>query len=212
MKFLAMTAVALAIATPALADEGNFNGPRGGVQIGYQSDKIDSVALFADAGLGTVTSTNSKKDGVTIQATLGYDAHVFDNFVVGAELAGAYSPGENKQVVTFSSDPANPVSINYKSDLTFEATLRAGITVTPNALLYVKGGYANTRLEAAITVPTGGLASPTLVSGNNSGWVVGGGVEYAFTPKISGRIEYKYFDFEGPRTRQQVVAGLGYSF
>lgn len=207
MKYLVGTALALAIVAPAQADV--FNGPRGGIQAGVETGKIDSATLFGGAGLGTATVDHTTQTGVTVQATIGYDATVFDNFVVGAELAGGYSSGRNKQVVTFSSQPTTPVNIDYKSDLSFEATVRAGFLVTPKVLLYVRGGYANTKLTADITSLG---ATPANVSGNNNGWLVGGGVEYAFSPRISGRIEYKYFDLDGPVTRQQILVGAGYSF
>ena len=63
---------------------------------------------------------------------------------------------------------------------------------------------------------------------NNSGWVVGGGVEYAFAPNWSGKVEYDYMGFgnqtvnypittAGPvsfthQNLQAILAGLNYRF
>lgn len=199
--------VALAAAAPSQAEV--FNGLRIGVQTGVEVDSTDSAKALAGSGLGTVTVNRKKATGATVGVTLGYDASVFENFVIGAEVAGSYSTTRNRQVATFSSSPTTPVNIEYKSNFTYEATVRFGMKVGDSTLLYARGGYANRKLNA--TVSTTGVVS-ALTSGNSGGWLVGAGVEHAFGPKLSGRLEYRYIKFEGPSSRQQVVFGLGYTF
>lgn len=95
------------------------------------------------------------------------------------------------------------------------------------ALLYVKAGGAWDQTSGTINGSALGLSSETH-SINNSGWLVGGGLEYAFTPQWSGKIEYDYMAFgnqtvdfpittAGPvtftrQTLQTILVGLNYRF
>jgi outer membrane immunogenic protein len=82
-------------------------------------------------------------------------------------------------------------------------------------LLYVKGGGAvvNDRLRATcdnvviLSACTGQAVGTQFYSSDDTrwGWVVGAGLEYAFTPNWSAKIEYNFmdfgrerFDFRGP--------------
>jgi outer membrane immunogenic protein len=72
--------------------------------------------------------------------------------------------------------------------------------MSPKTLLYVKGGYTNARYGVL-----GSDGTTTLDQRIDlDGYRVGGGLEYAFSPKTFGRIEYRYshygkgeFDFGG---------------
>ena len=207
MKYVLCSIVALAAAAPLQAEV--FNGVRIGAQTGVEIDSTDSASALAGAGLGTVTVNKKRATGATVGVTLGYDTSVFESFVIGAEVAGSYSTGRNRQVATFSSAPTTPVNISYKSTFTFEATVRFGMKVGESTLLYARGGYVNRKLDT--TVSTTGVA-PVIASGNSNGWLLGAGVEHAFGPKLSGRLEYRYLKFQGPSSRQQLVFGVGYSF
>ena len=68
-------------------------------------------------------------------------------------------------------------------------TGRIGGTVD-HALLYIKGGGAWAREKHTDVFDGFGTASST-----RWGWIIGGGVEYAFTPNVSGKLEYNYMDF-----------------
>lgn len=207
MKTFIATAIVLGLAAPVQAEV--FNGFRIGAQAGIETETTDTAAALATSGLGAVSVDKKTATGGTVGVTLGYDASVFENFVVGAEIAGTYSTGRNRQVATFASAPGNPVTMTYKSTFTFEATVRAGVKVGDSTLLYARGGFATRKLD--VTISTAGTA-PTTTGGDSSGWLIGAGIEQAFGPKLSGRLEYRYFNFEGPSSRQQVVVGLGYSF
>ena len=61
-----------------------------------------------------------------------------------------------------------------------------------HALLYVKGGVAWAHDKYSIDNFLRGSASG---SETRTGWVFGGGVEYAFTHNWSGKVEYNYMDF-----------------
>jgi outer membrane immunogenic protein len=72
-------------------------------------------------------------------------------------------------------------------------TARIGMTVTPQALFYVKGGAAEASFNYSDndpTVPYYGSASAT-----RFGWTVGAGFEYSFAPNWSAFVEYNYMGF-----------------
>ena len=64
------------------------------------------------------------------------------------------------------------------------------------ALFYVKGGVAWAQTTYAATLNLGGLASfTTSVDETRIGALFGTGIEYAFLPGWSAKVEYNYIDF-----------------
>jgi outer membrane immunogenic protein len=101
-------------------------------------------------------------------------------------------------------------------------TGRVGYAVD-RTLFYVKGGGAWANTQHFLTGSTSGTLTQT-----NGGWVVGGGVEWAFAPQWSVKIEYDHIDlnqrtdrfspadselfsFSGGRI-DTVLVGLNYRF
>jgi outer membrane immunogenic protein len=70
-------------------------------------------------------------------------------------------------------------------------TGRLGFTPGGNWLIYGKGGVAWADLDQTVAVP--GISVTN--SETRTGWTAGGGVEYAFAPGWSGKLEYQYYDF-----------------
>jgi len=93
----------------------------------------------------------------------------------------------------------------------FDLTARAGYLVTPETLIYLRGGYSNARVRTTILTDS----KETSSSDNRDGWMVGGGVERMITDHVSARLEYRYADLgEGPDKfeRHQVLVGAAYRF
>ena len=95
---------------------------------------------------------------------------------------------------------------------------------TANTLIYVKGGYTNTKLG----VLAGDTNQVTDTSFKLDGWRVGGGVERALNANTFAKIEYRYSkydsahidfmdgstssEFDVDTDRHQVVASVGWRF
>ena len=87
-------------------------------------------------------------------------------------------------------------------------TGRIGYSWQPNSLLYFQGGAVWARVEADLALTTTDSwrapARTTFTDGSVSktktGWTIGGGWEYKFTPQWSVFIEGNYYDF-GSRER-----------
>jgi outer membrane immunogenic protein len=88
---------------------------------------------------------------------------------------------------------------------TADVTARAGVVVD-KALVYVKGGAVWARNDYGVNesitlgapllgVPAGTYSAAANVSDTRIGALFGTGVEYAFTPNWSAKIEYNFMDF-----------------
>jgi outer membrane immunogenic protein len=107
-------------------------------------------------------------------------------------------------------------------------TARGGYLVQPNVLLYAQGGAAWTNTN--ITFLDGSGAQLGEASNDHTGWTVGAGVEWMFTPQWSVFAEYNFMGFGTQSTTftgcggtcvvsanakadvQNVLAGVNYKF
>jgi len=110
---------------------------------------------------------------------LGGWNYQMDSFVMGIE--GDWAFGGK---VATNDDPLVLTDLSFNNIATLRA--RAGFAVD-NTLLYVTGGLA------AVDMEFGAVISDHVSDSKWSyGWTIGGGLEHAFTPNFSGRIEYLY--------------------
>jgi len=89
-----------------------------------------------------------------------------------------------------------PLSASYNQNLPWFGTVRGRVGVAASGwLIYATAGWAYARLEtdAAATAP-GATATFSLHETRN-GWTAGGGIEVAFAPSWSAKLEYLYLDF-----------------
>jgi outer membrane immunogenic protein len=187
---LASTAIASAADLPArtytkapvVSPVYNWSGFYAGVMGGYGwSDEV-TVGI---AGIGAVTASTSDVNGGFGGGTFGYNWQTPGSaFVFGleADVAGA-SIGYNETVVGIGS-------FESKIQALGSVTGRVGFAAD-NALIYAKGGWAWASNKVSATLVGVGSASDTQF---HSGWTIGGGVEWGFTPNWSAKVEYMYAD------------------
>lgn len=211
---------ALAAAAPAMAQEApsqTFSGPRVEAIAGYDSSRSGS-SVDQDNTRNVKQSIN----GLVYGGAIGYDLPVGSNLVIGAdaELTGSTAKWDNNNGV--------PNTFNLgrvKAGRDIYVGGRIGYAVSPQTLVYVKGGYTNARFNLEGTDGTTDLRQRL----DTDGYRVGAGVEYAMTPRSFVKLEYRYsnykkgeFDFNGSTPdssrfnidtdRHQVVAGVGVRF
>jgi outer membrane immunogenic protein len=75
-------------------------------------------------------------------------------------------------------------------DTMADLRLRAGVTVTPQLLLFGTFGGAWANADLPVGGPGGGSGEADFF-----GWSVGGGAEVALTPNWSARLDYQFTDF-----------------
>ena len=77
----------------------------------------------------------------------------------------------------------------------------SGILLQPRSLLYVTGGLAYGRVNADFSASAPSLpALATSDSATKAGWVIGGGLEWAFDRNWMLRAEYLYMDLGSMRS------------
>jgi outer membrane immunogenic protein len=198
MEILMKTFIALALASATLtataAQAEVFNGPYIAVQTGWEQNKLEDPF--------TAITSASKKNALNYGINAGYDAKLTENFVLGAEVGLGFTSDSDERSV-------GATLLRLKPQRSFDFSARAGILAAPSALFYVRTGYSNARFKLEETVN----AVKAVTSGNSDGWMLGGGLEYGFTDKISGRLEYRRTDLEGEKNyRNQMLVGVAYHF
>jgi len=131
------------------------------------------------AGLNASSTPNGFLGG----GQVGYNYQI-GQFVLGVEADGSGSGIKGGTTVMGAA-------INNNVDWTSTVTGRAGMAFD-RWLVYGKGGvaFAGDRFSTNRYTPVTKEVTDTRV-----GWTVGGGVEYAFAPAWSAKLEYNYMDF-----------------
>ena len=156
-----------------------------------------------------------------------YGAQAGYNWVAGRWLAGIeadiqYSPQRaslssacpaalcNPALLGVIANPQVNVSFGDSPQLDWFATLRSrlGVSISPDALVYVTGGAAMSQITTVGTIfgfspSVDANGNPTAISANTvfghhtgkTGWTVGGGVEAHLGGNWTGKVEYLYLDF-----------------
>jgi outer membrane immunogenic protein len=85
--------------------------------------------------------------------------------------------------------PGGPASNSWS--FPWFGTVRGRIGYAPDVwMLYFTGGFAYGETKSSVTAP-GFAASESVTRG---GWTIGGGLEYAYAPRWSVKLEYLYLD------------------
>lgn len=162
----------------------SWTGLYGGINAGYGWGNSDWD--FAGGAGSTSTHDNSGVVGVQV----GYDAQVGENLFAGIELSLDASNIDGKSRCGGASCETHVSSIG-------DASVRLGLA-QGRGLFYVKGGLA-------YQDTTHHLISPGLDyhdgGGEQFGYLLGGGIEYAMMYNITGKIEYNYLGFSSNDSR-----------
>jgi outer membrane immunogenic protein len=187
LRFLALVA-GVSGAAPVLAQDATpFTGPRVAVTGGW--DRVDH-----DGENGS---------GFTYGGTAGYDV-ALGNFRVAPEVEVTAST----QKSCFAEAAVRHCE---RADRDFYAGARLGYVAMPKLLLYAKAGYTNARLTDRFS--TTGATPVTVTDHRDRSGVRGGvGAEYAVTPRFFLTSEYRYSNYSGDVSRNQIIGGVGVRF
>lgn len=209
---------ALALSAPAFAQdtgEPTFTGPRVEAILGYDIMKAGSSI---DDTLG---DDNKSIDGLLYGVGIGYDMDL-GGVVLGVEGELSDSTAKTK----FSGGDFVGFGYgNVKTNRDLYVGARLGAKVSPATLLYVKGGYTNTKLDILSNDGTTDLKQDF----DLDGWRVGAGVEQAWSRNMFTKLEYRYSNYEKAEVdfrgsipdsarfdvdtdRHQIVASVGVRF
>jgi outer membrane immunogenic protein len=100
-----------------------------------------------------------------------------------------------------------PLSASFNQKLPWFGTVRGRIGAASNGwLVYATGGYAYGRLETDAMASAGAASAAASMHETRNGWTVGGGIEVAFAPGWSAKLEYLYVDL-GTVNRTWILGG-----
>ncbi len=116
-------------------------------------------------------------------------------WVIGAEADIGWSNADGNGIATMPPPPPATAPIyRYDVGLVGHIRARAGVLISPNTLVFAAGGLAFADIDTTELTGTTGWGG-TALGGIRYGFTIGGGVEHAFSNRVSARLEYLYDDF-----------------
>ena len=178
--FACAASAAFLAAAPAMAQDtaAAVSGPRVEALIGYDRVRVDG----------------EKDGGVLFGVGAGYD------FAVG----NGVSLGIDAEATESTQKEGDEDIAQVKAGRDLYAGARATFAVSPNANLYLKGGYTNARFKATDGVDT--------FAENLDGARVGAGGQLGIGGKAYVGGEYRYSNYEAGLSRHQVAVTVGTRF
>jgi len=163
----------------------NWTGFYAGAHIGYMWGR---TRVEED---GVVTEGGAPTDGVIGGVLAGYNWQ-YRQFVFGLEgdFGWTNAHGTGAQSIIIITQAPNAYDFNW----TNHVRGRLGYAAD-RWLFFIAGGLAVADFDFHEGATTTTIVPPVGVGGTYVGWSIGGGVEYAFTQNLLGRIEYLYEDF-----------------
>jgi outer membrane immunogenic protein len=134
-----------------------------------------------DWTIGPATTGSFDMNGFLAGGTIGYN-YQLGSFVLGVEGDGDWTDIKGS---TSAGACAAPLSCQTSQDWLVTLRARGGYAFN-RFLIYVTGGGAYADESASVAAASG--------SSWKLGWTAGGGLEYAFLPNWSGKVEYLYVD------------------
>ncbi len=204
---------------PIFTWTGFYVGINAGADFAVGGTKLREIG-FVPAGGAAATgfgpfSTPSSNVGFVGGGQIGYNIQN-GMFVYGVEADIDYFNAGSSRNRTFADNnvfAGGSLTTFGRSGNGYLGTVRGrlGVAAFDRTLLYVTGGlaygdYGSTTRLVRFNNVAGGVPASFDFSNNNSalgdtriGYAIGAGVEYAFTQRISGKVEYLYTDL-GSRT------------
>lgn len=214
------TALAFSVAFGSIsrAQAQDWTGPYIGAHLGADWQDADT-SYTAGSGIfgpgifvpalddGTIPRSSSQDtEGFIGGASLGYNLRS-DLLVYGIEADATWLSLSESSAATSVGGFFAPTTTVTETKTDWLATLRAraGILVSPQSLLYVTGGLAAGHVEGSTSVtpqfPSSCALGVLCSSGSGSdtlwGWTIGGGLEHAFSPGWTVKLDYLYYDLGG---------------
>ncbi|MET0430466.1 MAG: outer membrane beta-barrel protein [Microvirga sp.] len=164
-----------------------------GVNAGYGWNNNDSNSTYYDPTIAYYGANSDEDGGFVGGGQVGYNYQV-GSFVIGVEADLQYADIGGKSNGYYAGYYAGD-----KNSDGYLGTVRARVGVAfDRALIYATGGFAygdvasgSSTVYAPGTFYYGGSSDDT-----NTGWTLGGGVEYAFTDNLTAKVEGLYVNLD----------------
>jgi outer membrane immunogenic protein len=171
------------------------------------------VGAFVGGTFGTRTDTvftgpsvefgGKRKDAFFGGGQLGFNYQLAPNWVAGIE--GDIGAGSRSDRVFSNTGFGGPNLAVHESGWLASVTGRLGYTWGAG-LIYAKGGFAFRERSKFDILALPGTDTFT----HDTGYTIGGGLEYMFAPAWSAKIEYQYYNFERSGVNTGIIPILNY--
>lgn len=176
---------------------------------------LRGIRIEANAGSDRYSSSGTDRTKFGYGAIVGADTE-FSRFVIGVE--GSYWR-DSKRTTNCLTGGAGTFCNSTGREL--GAAVRAGYAFTPQLLVFGKAGLVRDQQRNIFT--SNGetfFVNGQLVAGppssdtrfNESGYELGGGLEYSLASHFYGDAQYVYSRYRNQTTRNRIMLGLGYRF
>jgi opacity protein-like surface antigen len=164
-----------------------------------RKDMTDPVQLVQDSfifpGATTgVTTASTSPTGAVIGGQIGCDYEFASSMVVGIEGSALGSTMKGSTSVGLPLGNPDIGIMQANTDFLASVTGRIGYAFD-NVLVYAKGGAALAGDKYNVSGTFTGLPYDFQGLDNRYGWIVGGGVDWAFARHWSVNVEYDYYSF-----------------
>ena len=189
-----------AASAPAPSASINWTGFYVGGNVGYAG--ASSSFTHLEGGAPTGESFTNNPNSVLGGLQLGARYQLDNKFVLGAEFAYDFRHADDQTRTDLNAFPRN-----RRSELGNLWSLSANVGYSFHRYLaYVKAGYASTSLKYSnINIATDAVLGQS--KSTVGGYVLGAGLEYAFTRNISLGMEYNHYRFSVSSQQQYDTAG-----
>ena len=162
-------------------------------------------------GFDTASFGNGNRAGVVGGGQIGYNWQFAPNWLLGIEgdFSGTGIRNNNTAPITVGGAPIGPFGFNHVADqnINWLASIRGRLGwVWDRWLIYGTGGGAWADVDYRTDYTGLGVNNPLTISRTLSGWVAGGGVEYAVANNWTVRAEYLYYDLGSETVLNPTVA------
>lgn len=204
MRILMMTTAALAMTLSAQAasaqDVESTNGT-----------SFRGVRLEANLGGDRFRSQGESNDKFGYGGTIGFDGTINNKIVIGPEASFWRANNWNENCTAGNAGG----TVCHKSFEEWGVGVRAGFLVSPNFLIFGKGGYVANEQRKRFDAPAGQTSFRDRVT--TTGYQYGGGVEYTLSgPEAKAPIfvgaQYVYSQYNDNTSRQRVMGTIGIRF
>jgi len=211
MRTALLSAVALGLATfgaqAAVAQDTTATD----TSVSDNGSTFRGFRVEGNAGGDRFQSQGRHRDKFGYGATVGFDGVIGDKIVVGPEAS--YWRANNWSEICGGGRTGG--TICQKSFQEYGAAVRAGYLVTPNFLVFGKGGYVNNEQRKSFSAPAGQTSFYDHYS--TDGYQLGGGVEYSLGKDVMKMpiyvgAQYVYSQYSDHTSRQRVMGSIGLHF
>jgi outer membrane immunogenic protein len=179
----------------------------------YMTPSFRGIRIEGDAGYDRASSEGERNSKFGYGGSIGFDGQI-GNIVVGPEFS-YWRPNRDQNTVVSPGAIGGTVVHQQRDQL--GAAVRLGYLVTPDLLIFGKGGYANSDQRKAFFAPAG--ETSYFGRGRADGYQFGGGIEYTLHDRFSSlpgglyiSAQYVQAQYDNHTKDQHAMGGIGFRF